>query len=47
MINYGFGGRVETLFELKITCYDLMTNYCLFQKLKLLGKDVFNHLILF
>ena len=38
------GGRVESGFELGITCSDTMRNYRLSQKLKLLGYGEFNHL---
>ena len=38
------GGRVESSFELGITCSDTMKNYRLSQKLKLLGYGEFNHL---
>ena len=38
------GGRVESGFELGITCSDTMRNYRLFQKLMLLGYGEFNHL---
>ena len=38
------GGRVESGFELGITCSDTMRNYQLSQKLKLLGYGEFNHL---
>jgi hypothetical protein len=37
-------GRVESGFELGITCSDTMRNYRLSQKLKLLGYGEFNHL---
>ena len=38
------GGRVESGFELKITCSDIMRNYQFSQNLKLLGYGEFNHL---
>ena len=38
------GGRVESRFELGITCFDIMKNYRLFKKFKLLGYGEFNHL---
>ena len=36
--------RVESGFELGIKCFDIMRNYQLSQKLKLLGYDEFNYL---
>ena len=38
------GDRIESKFELEITCSDTMRNYQLFQKFKLLGYGEFNHL---
>jgi hypothetical protein len=35
---------VETWFKFRITCSDIMINYQLSQKFKLLGNDGFNHL---
>lgn len=35
---------MDSEFELKITCFDTMINYHLFQKLKLLEICDFNHL---
>jgi hypothetical protein len=37
-------GRAETECELRITPSDIMINYYLSQKLKLLGNDAFKHL---
>jgi hypothetical protein len=37
---------VETMFELRITCSDIMINYQLSQKLKLIRNGEFNHLII-
>jgi hypothetical protein len=36
---------MELRFELKTFDYDTMLNYHLFQKLKLIGRSKFNHLI--
>ena len=36
------GGRVETEIELRISCFDNMKNYQLFQKFKLLENGEFN-----
>ena len=38
------GGRVESGFELGITCSDTIRNYWLSQKFKLLEYSEFNHL---
>ena len=38
------GGRVESGFELEITCSNTMRNYRLSQKFKLLENGEFNHL---
>ena len=38
------GGRVKVRIELMISCFDIMLNYRLSQKLKLLGNGEFNHL---
>ena len=37
-------GRVKSGIELRISCSNIMLNYRLSQKLKLLGNDEFNHL---
>ena len=38
------GGRVKPGIELRISCSDIMLNYRLSQKLKLLGNGEFNYL---
>ena len=38
------GRRVEIGFKLKITCFDTIINYHLFQKFKLLGNGEFKYL---
>ena len=38
------GGRVKQGIELRISCSDIMLNYKLSQKFKLLGNSEFNHL---
>ena len=38
------GGRVKQGIELRISCSDIMLNYKLSQKFKLLGNGEFNHL---
>ena len=38
------GGRVKSGTELNISCFDIMINYRLFQKFKLLENCEFNHL---
>ena len=40
------GGTVKTGIKLKISYSDTILNYQLSQKLKLLGNDEFNHLII-
>ena len=38
------GGRVKQEIELRISCFDIMLNYKLSQKFKLLGNGEFNRL---
>ena len=38
------GGRVETEIELRISCFDNMKNYQLFQKFKPLENGEFNNI---
>lgn len=38
--------RVDTWFKLRTTCFDIIINYHLSQKLKQIGDGEFNHLII-
>ena len=38
------GGKLKTMIELKISCSNIMLNYWLSKKFKLLGNCEFNHL---
>lgn len=38
--------RVDTWFKLRNTCFDIIINYHLSQKLKQIGDGEFNHLII-
>ena len=45
-LTFKMGGGVKPGIKLKISCSDTILNYRLSQKLKLLGNDEFNHLII-
>ena len=46
VLTFYVGGGVETKFELRTTYFDTMINDHLSQKLKQLGNDEFNYLII-